>query len=76
MPYINAFIEAPVTWGPKETDLRRENPYTGNPVIAIIIVGPVSGNPDITINRAWRLYIYRYWRRRETHGNSDGHAEL
>jgi hypothetical protein len=63
---------APIRWRPKETNLGRFHPRARNPVVAVfIVIGPVTGDPEIAIDRAERLLVnrQRWWAK--VHGNAD-----
>lgn len=59
MPEVSAVTPAPPAWGPKGTHIRRKHPGAVDPVITVRAVGPVTGSPDITITRGYRLRIHR-----------------
>ena len=76
VPSIDSTIPAPVPGRPQESHLRRRLPISRHPIIilGILIPGPVTRDPDISINRTGRLNIYRNSRRGYSHGYA--HAYL
>jgi len=72
MPGIDTAAPTPISRGPQKANGRRRRPITGNPVIARIIVpGPVTRHPEITVHRTKRLFVNRYGRRCNMHRNSN-----
>src|SRR3984957_18537675 len=64
----------PISWRPKETHLGRFHPRARTPVIAVLIViGPVTGGPQIAIDGAERFLVNRKWWWAKVHGNADAH---
>src|SRR5208282_1430189 len=65
---------APIGWCPQEADFRRHHPSARHPVVIadIVIVGPVTGRPEITVPWAERLLIDRQRGR----ADRDGYANL
>jgi hypothetical protein len=63
IPEIRTAAPAPVSRSPQHTHLRRLNPRSGNPVITLIAVSPITGSPYIPLLRTDRLLI-RHQRRR------------
>src|SRR5467141_1327524 len=51
---------APITRCPEETGFRRQYPCAGHPVVisVVVIVGPVTGRPDVTLGRAKGLLVH------------------
>jgi hypothetical protein len=77
MPAIYTADKAPVTGRPQKAGLGRSNPDTGNPIIPIdVIIGPVTGRPQVPLNGTRRLYIDREGWRRRPDRNADGETEL
>jgi hypothetical protein len=66
---ISATTPSPITRRPQQTNLRRPNPHTWNPVITLRTVSPIAGVPQIPIARADRLRINRQHRRRNANRN-------
>lgn len=56
--------KAPISGRPKKTDLRWLNPRSGNPVVALRSVTPISGCPHVAIARDRGLRVFRQFRRR------------
>jgi len=57
---IHPTVVTPIRWCPVNTGIGRGEPNTWHPIIAVgIIIGPIARLPQITINRAGRLHIYR-----------------
>src|SRR5665647_2814532 len=56
---IAAAVESPVARGPQSPLVRRVDPRTGNPIIAITGVSPVAGGPDIVIAGSRGLLVTR-----------------
>jgi hypothetical protein len=69
MPSIKSAIIAPIPWGPKESHLGRTYPHSGNPIIPIVPVGPITGRPQIPVVRAGWLGIDRQRGRPDPYGN-------
>src|SRR5712691_5309621 len=70
VPYVKAIGKYPISRRPKETGFRGQDPRSGNPVIAVFAIGPISGSPDITRGRANRLDIHRQHRRPDPDRNA------
>jgi hypothetical protein len=65
-------VRTPVARGPKVSRLRSFDPRSRHPVVTIVIVvGPVTGSPDIAVVRANGLLVNRKSRRAEADGNTD-----
>lgn len=47
IPDIEAVIPAPIAGSPEKADNGRLNPRAGNPIIAVITVGPITRSPDV-----------------------------
>jgi hypothetical protein len=63
IPEIRAVRPSPIARCPEKTDLGRRHPCSGNPEIAsIIVIGPITGRPDITFPWANRLRVNHQWR--------------
>jgi hypothetical protein len=47
IPDVNAVAPPPISWSPQETDLGRENPRAGHPVVVAIVSvpSPIAGRP-------------------------------
>jgi len=60
---IDAIVKAPPRWSPERTDVRRQNPCSGNPVVAATRVGPITRRPNVIIARSGRLAVLRERRR-------------
>jgi hypothetical protein len=60
---VNA-APAPVGRGPESAIIRRWNPFTRDPVVAVIAPGPVAGSPEIVgIGSGWLVVFgQRRWR--------------
>lgn len=73
MPGIHATIPTPVSRRPIQTNRGRRRPITRHPIIVtgILIPGPVTGYPKISLHRARWLYVYRNCRRRNPYGYAD-----
>jgi len=62
-------VPSPPRRSPKRALVRRRHPLAGNPVVAIVAVGPVSRNPHPALLRTYRLLVYRQnWR---SNGDAD-----
>src|SRR5690348_14796075 len=54
----------PIAWRPQKAGRWRPDPGARHPVVAGCAVMPISGCPDKTVARAWRLFIDGKRRRR------------
>jgi len=55
---VSAALPSPITGGPEVSNPRRDDPRSGNPVVAVVIgVSPIAGSPDVAISRADRLHV-------------------
>src|SRR5262249_10074840 len=61
---IDATDKGPVTGRPQQSRLRRLNPGAGNPVIIVIIPGPIARGPINAGRGNRRLVVLRQRRRR------------
>ena len=54
---------APVGWGPESAVVGGRNPFTGDPVVAVVAPGPVTGRPEVVRIRSWRLVVFgkQWW---------------
>jgi hypothetical protein len=69
MENIMPAAPSPPSRSPKRALVRRRHPLAGNPVVAIIAIGPVSRNPHPAFLRTHRLFVYRQnWR---SNGDTD-----
>src|ERR1700751_1983446 len=68
VPEVSSVSPTPIARSPQESNARRDDPGSGNPVVVlvIIVVSPVAGSPDVAISRADRLLVNRKWWRRKT----------
>lgn len=57
IPAVSAVDERPVSRCPKSSLIWRLDPSSVDPVVAIVVVGPVSWGPNISIGRRYRLHI-------------------
>src|ERR1700722_9743541 len=72
IPGINPVYITPISGCPQEADFRRLGPITRHPVISIIIIiCPISGDPEIPFNRTRWLRINRNDRRPDTNADDD-----
>jgi len=73
VPEVNAVAPAPISGSPQETNLGRENPRAGHPVVVAIVTvpTPIAGRPNIALARTNGLYVHRQKRR----GNGDRYAD-
>src|ERR1700757_1154005 len=62
-----ASAPGPITWRPEQTDPRCKNPCARNPIVVVIVPGPIAGRPDIVVAGARWLLIDR--QRRRSHRN-------
>ena len=64
MPAVASAGEAPVSRRPQRSDIGREHPRSGHPVIAGRRPEPIPRRPDVVIPRAIGLFILRHrrWR--------------
>ncbi len=69
---IGAVVPLPIRRSPKLANLRRLDPFSGYPVIAIIAIRPISRIPNISIIGTGRLGVDLKRRRR----NVDGYRYL
>src|ERR1700676_540187 len=74
VPKVRTTSPTPVTRSPEVSNLRRDDPGSGNPVVVflIVVVGPIAGSPDVAISGANRLLIHGYRRRGKTDRNTHG----
>jgi hypothetical protein len=68
---VAAAAITPVSRGPQETDLRRQNPGAGNPKISFVTVGLITRDPYVVLLRNGRLYVDRQFRRRNRDRDAD-----
>jgi hypothetical protein len=75
MPGIDPAAPTPVTGRPVHPDCRRLIPISRHPIIVtgIIIPGPITRDPDISVHRTRWLHINRNSRRRKMYGYPDAH---
>src|SRR5215472_10639410 len=76
VPNVESFTPTPIARRPEVTGLRGKHPRTGNPEIVrvVVIVGPVTGNPDVALARADGLRVDgQSWR---ADANRDAHGDL
>jgi hypothetical protein len=74
IPAIDPAGITPIAGRPQEADFGGFRPITRHPIISIsIVVSPISRNPQITVDRADRLRIYRNNRRPDI--KADAYAE-
>src|ERR1700683_383145 len=59
VPNIQTATPAPVSWRPEQPNLRRHDPSSWNPIVAIRTIGPVTRGPHVTGSRARRLLVNR-----------------
>jgi len=59
VPSVNAPAKSPIPGSPKQTSLRGPHPDTGNPEVTGISISPVTGSPNKTWCRQWRLHVNR-----------------
>jgi hypothetical protein len=71
MEDVETVRPAPVARRPQSTGIGRRNPSAGNPIVAVVAIGPVTGNPHQTGLRAIGLHIDRQYRRRNTYTDED-----
>jgi hypothetical protein len=69
MEAIPAAFPAPIGWRPKRAFIRGGHPGTGNPVVALVAVGPVTGGPHHAGLHAGGLFVDRQRRRRNANDN-------
>ena len=73
VPKVNAVAPAPISWSPQETNLGRENPRAGHPVVVAIVSvpSPIAGRPEIARARTGGLDVHREkrWRNRDRHAD-------
>jgi hypothetical protein len=73
MEDIEAVIPAPIGRSPQVAGLRRRNPGSGNPVIAVVAVGPVAGRPhEARLGTRWLLIDRQRWRRKANANENAG----
>jgi hypothetical protein len=72
MEDVESVVPAPIGRRPQVAGLRRWNPGSGDPIIAVIAIGPVAGCPHQARLGARRLLIDRQRRRRKA--NADKNA--
>jgi hypothetical protein len=61
---------APVGRGPESAVVRRRNPFAGDPVVAVVTPGPVTGSPEVVgIGSGW-LVVFGQRRRSLVGGDS------
>src|SRR5260370_38583747 len=66
IPDIEAFSPTPIARGPQHANYRRLNPGSGNPVVAVLPVRPISGLPNVA-GLGWRrLQVHRQRRGSDT----------
>src|SRR5208282_132619 len=63
----------PIGWRPQETDFRTHHPRARHPVVIgdVVVVGPVTGCPEITVAWTERLLIDRQRRRPDPDGDAN-----
>jgi hypothetical protein len=71
MEDIKAVIPAPIRRSPQVARLRRGHPGSGNPVVAVVAIGPVARRPHQPRLGARRLIIDRQRRRRNANTNEN-----
>ena len=57
MKPIPSVFPTPPGRRPESANVRSGHPLTGDPVITVVIVGPVTGRPQPTLFRTWRLLV-------------------
>src|SRR5260370_483124 len=65
--YISAIVPAPPRRGPKDTDRRRSDPGRWNQVIIAAAPAPVTGRPDVALDRTRRVLVHLQNRRSKIH---------
>jgi hypothetical protein len=63
IPAIMLIGVSPIWRGPKRADIRRQNPRSGDPIIALGCVTPIARRPNVVLAGTWRLGVFRYGRR-------------
>jgi hypothetical protein len=71
MEYIKSVGPAPVTWRPQRALKGCRNPGAGNPVIAVVAIGPVARRPHQAGLRAKRLFVNGKNGRSESNADKD-----
>ncbi len=66
IPDIEAFSPTPIARGPQHANYRRLNPGSGNPVVAVLPVRPISGLPNVAGIGWRRLQVHRQRRWSDT----------
>ena len=74
MPYIDAVGPAPVARRPQQPLPRGKNPDSRHPIVAVIAIRPIAGNPQVSGCGTLRLIVDRQRRGRYLNGNS--HRDL
>jgi hypothetical protein len=69
--YEQAAGPAPIAGRPQSSFIWRRNPGAGNPIIAVVAIGPVAGSPHEAGLRAKRLFIDGKNRRSESYADKD-----
>src|SRR5277367_3267345 len=57
MEEIPAVVPTPVTWSPEIADFGRHDPCSGDPIIIVVTVGPITRGPDVAVSRGYGLLI-------------------
>jgi hypothetical protein len=76
VPQIGSSAPTPITWSPQQSHRRRHHPRSGNPVIVVISIRPITRSPDIPRSRAGRLHVYGKSWRPDSNGNAYSYLGL
>jgi hypothetical protein len=71
MEPVSAVVPVPVVGRPQGAYIGHRNPCAGNPVVVLVAIGPVAGNPHQVGLRAVGLFVNREFGRRQTHADHD-----
>src|SRR6266478_1622517 len=75
VPKVSLVSPTPITGSPQESNPRRDDPGSRNPVVILIlvVVGPVAGSPDVAISGTNGLLVHGKRWRSKTDRNTEGH---
>jgi hypothetical protein len=74
VPKIETVVEGPVSRSPKQAHSRRPDPHAWNPIVAVLSIGPITWDPDVTTFGTNRLLVNRQQGWTNTNGNGDVNA--
>jgi hypothetical protein len=66
---VVAAVPSPPCRRPERSLVGRRHPLPGNPVVSVISIGPITGNPHPAFLRTGRLFVHRQNRRSDRNGD-------